>query len=163
MSNPIFGLHEENTLEQFHNVMEKADRGALMADGHLGYIMPIGGVAAYESRVSPCGVGFDIGCGNMAVKTDMLYTEDNLTQEMLGLLLNDIQKNISFGIGRKNKYKVDHILFELPHWTAYDEPYRSELFKLAQDQLGTVGSGNHYVDIFEDEDGYIWIVTGKLK
>lgn len=137
--------------------MKKADRGALMADGHLGYIMPIGGVAAYDNRVSPCGVGFDIGCGNMAVKTDWKYTDEYLTDIDLGLLLDDIQKEISFGIGRKNKYRVDHPLFELPHWTAYDEPHRSELYKLAREQLGTVGSGNHYVDIFKDEDGFIWI------
>ena len=44
----------------------------MMADGHLGYVMPIGGVAAYRNEVSPIGVGVDIGCGNAAIRTDLI-------------------------------------------------------------------------------------------
>ena len=53
----IFGTHDANTLEQLADVASRADRAALMADGHLGYIMPVGGVAAYRNRVSVAGVG----------------------------------------------------------------------------------------------------------
>ena len=60
--NPIYGKHDENTLAQFNDVMSRAEKGVLCADGHLGYVMPIGGVAAYKNKVSPVGVGFDIGC-----------------------------------------------------------------------------------------------------
>src|SRR5256885_9373352 len=67
----IFGTHEPKTLEQLHDVASRADRAALMADGHLGYVMPIGGVAAYRNRVSVVGVGFDIACGNAAIRTDL--------------------------------------------------------------------------------------------
>ena len=56
----IFGVHEDNTIAQLKNVAERARRVALMADGHQGYVMPIGGVAAYENAVSVVGVGFDI-------------------------------------------------------------------------------------------------------
>jgi len=66
----IFGTHEEKTLAQLRDVATRAERVALMADGHLGYIMPIGGVAAYRNKVSVVGVGFDIACGNAAIRTD---------------------------------------------------------------------------------------------
>jgi len=56
----IFGTHEPQTLAQLRDVASRAERAALMADGHLGYVMPIGGVAAYRNQVSVVGVGFDI-------------------------------------------------------------------------------------------------------
>ncbi|HEY0023589.1 MAG TPA: RtcB family protein [Longimicrobium sp.] len=58
----IFGQHDENTIRQAQDVASRAERLALMADGHLGYVMPIGGVAAYREKVSVVGVGFDIAC-----------------------------------------------------------------------------------------------------
>ena len=66
----VFGDHEPNTLAQLHDVASRAERAALMADGHLGYVMPIGGVAAYMEKVSVVGVGFDIACGNAAIRTE---------------------------------------------------------------------------------------------
>jgi tRNA-splicing ligase RtcB len=57
-----FGRHEQAAIDQIVNVSQKADRAALLSDGHLGYIMPIGGVAAYREKVSVVGVGFDIAC-----------------------------------------------------------------------------------------------------
>src|SRR5829696_6007980 len=58
----IFGQHDEATVAQFQKVRERAVDAALMADGHVGYVMPIGGVAAYDDEVSVVGVGFDIAC-----------------------------------------------------------------------------------------------------
>jgi tRNA-splicing ligase RtcB len=58
----VFGTHEEKTIAQLRDVASRAERVALMADGHLGYVMPIGGVAAYRNQVSVVGVGFDIAC-----------------------------------------------------------------------------------------------------
>ncbi|HEX2090954.1 MAG TPA: RtcB family protein [Longimicrobiaceae bacterium] len=58
----IFGQHDENTIRQLQDVASRAERVALMADGHVGYVMPIGGVAAYRNQVSVVGVGFDIAC-----------------------------------------------------------------------------------------------------
>src|ERR671910_1322478 len=125
--------------------------GVLCADGHLGYAHPIGGVVAYEEHISISGVGFDIACGNMAVRLDTRY-EDIAGQA--GRILSDIGKAVSFGIGQKNAVRVDHELFASPLW---DEAGVRDLKTLAAQQLGTVGSGNHYVDLFEDEDGYVWI------
>ena len=67
----VFGKHEPQTLAQLEDVASRAQRAALMADGHLGYVMPIGGVAAYREQVSVVGVGFDIACGNAAIRTDL--------------------------------------------------------------------------------------------
>ena len=57
---PVWGTHEENTLEQARVCARSADYVALMADGHLGYGVPIGGIIATENRISPTAVGFDI-------------------------------------------------------------------------------------------------------
>ena len=73
----VFGEHDDKTLAQLRDVASRADRAALMADGHLGYVMPIGGVAAYHDTVSVVGVGFDIACGNAAIRTDLTF-EKNL-------------------------------------------------------------------------------------
>ncbi len=151
---PVYGLHDEQTLHQFLDVMSRAEYGALMGDGHLGYVMPIGGVAAYKNKVSPVGVGFDIGCGNLAVRLDMQKKDLNLDR-----LLDRIEKNISFGIGQTNpEAPKDLPLFESHDWKAYGTTSQiATLKKLAREQLGTVGSGNHYVDIFADELEQIWI------
>ncbi len=151
---PVYGLHDDQTIHQFLDVMSRADYGALMADGHLGYVMPIGGVAAYRNKVSPVGVGFDIGCGNLAVRLDMHKKDLNLD-----LLLNRIEKYISFGIGQTNPDSPRyHPVFDHDDWEAYDPPsLMADLKKLARDQLGTVGAGNHYVDVFSDEENRVWI------
>ena len=161
----IVGTHEDNTLEQLRDVQSRADRVAIMADGHLGYWMPIGGVAAFKDWVSPVGVGFDIACGNCAIKTDMEYEDlghtDEVRHEILTKLANDIQKHISFGVGRSNLSKdapTDHSLFDDERWEVLPQACdKVALKKLARDQLGTVGSGNHYVDVFRDEDDFIWV------
>lgn len=153
--NTILGEHQENTLEQFKDCMVNADRGALCADGHLGYVMPIGGVAAYSEKISPMGVGFDIACGNMAVQLDLKIEDLELSPT-----LDFIEKNISFGVGRTNQSgPQDHPLFDYAIWESYPgKVLREKLKQIARTQLGTVGSGNHYVDIFKDlADNSIWI------
>lgn len=155
MSNiKIFGDHEDKTIAQMQRCMTVGSvAGAVLcADGHLGYAQPVGGVIAYEEHVSVSGVGFDIGCGNMAVKLDIRL--DQIVADK-GAILSDIAEHVSFGVGRRNDEKVEHALFDSPTW---DEVPEIKSFKaMARDQLGTVGSGNHYVDLFEDEDGWIWI------
>ena len=154
----IFGEHEPKTLEQLRDVASRATRAALMADGHLGYIMPIGGVAAYRNQVSVVGVGFDIACGNAAIRTDL---EAKRLTPQLRELADEIQNEISFGMGRKNRAgdaPVDHALFEDAAWDAVPGTHeRDQLKAKARAQLGTVGSGNHYVDVFADEDDRVWV------
>jgi tRNA-splicing ligase RtcB len=154
----IFGDHEPNTIKQLEDVASRAERAALMADGHVGYVMPIGGVAAYDEKVSVVGVGFDIACGNAAIRTDLQYTP--ALAELLPSLADEIQDVVSFGVGRKNRANdapVDHPLFQSPSWEAVPHHARDGLRSKARAQLGTVGSGNHYVDVFADETGAIWV------
>jgi tRNA-splicing ligase RtcB (3'-phosphate/5'-hydroxy nucleic acid ligase) len=156
----IFGEHESGTLAQLEDVASRATRAALMADGHVGYVMPIGGVAAYREQVSVVGVGFDIACGNAAIRTDLTLSGSPDLAERLGEVADVIQDEISFGIGRKNRSDdapVDHPLFESPAWDAVPGHARMGLRDKARKQLGTVGSGNHYVDVFVDESDAIWV------
>jgi tRNA-splicing ligase RtcB len=154
----VFGTHEEKTLAQLRDVATRAERVALMADGHMGYVMPIGGVAAYRDKVSVVGVGFDIACGNAAILTDR--TIDDYTREDLERIASEIQRTVSFGMGRSNVSRdaprADE-LFEDPAWSALPQHVHGELKEKARSQLGTVGSGNHYVDVFADEQGRIWV------
>jgi tRNA-splicing ligase RtcB len=149
----IFGEHDAKTIAQMERCMGtgSAVAGVLCADGHLGYAHPIGGVVAYEEHISISGVGFDIACGNLAVRLDATYAS---LQPRASAIMADIARALSFGIGRSNAERVDHPLFESDLWNEAGVP---ELKALAQDQLGTVGSGNHYVDLFEDEEGFVWI------
>ncbi len=160
----VFGTHEPQTLAQLQDVASRAHRAALMADGHLGYVMPIGGVAAYRNQVSVVGVGFDIACGNAAIRTDRTVAELGASPEARRTALTDIadeiQRSISFGVGRKNRADdapLDHPLFEDAAWEAAPARYREGLRQKARAQLGTVGSGNHYVDVFADEGDTVWV------
>lgn len=149
----IFGVHEDNTIAQMKNCMSFGNVVAwvLCADGHLGYAQPVGGVIAYDKQISISGVGFDIACGNMAVRLDVPYA----SIVNVSMLAKEIASTISFGIGRTNDERVDHPLFEdREAWRTSDmEAYRPKAIA----QLGTVGSGNHYVDLLYDEDGWTWI------
>jgi tRNA-splicing ligase RtcB len=126
--------------------------------------MPIGGVAAYDNQVSVVGVGFDIACGNAAIRTDLTLDDVGGTPgtvaKRLGRLADEVADTVSFGIGRKNRADdapVDHPLFDDPAWDAVPAKHRKALHDKARNQLGTVGSGNHYVDVFADEGGALWV------
>ena len=150
----IFGKHNEGTLAQMQNCMSVGNvvAGAICADGHLGYAQPVGGVIAYEGQISISGVGFDIGCGNMAIRLDTPFAA---VQDSVATIIKDVARTISFGIGRTNDERVEHALFDdADAWRISDrEDYRGK----AAAQLGTVGSGNHYVDLMRDEHGFVWI------
>lgn len=158
---PVWGASvDEGALRQIKTCYYIFGKAAMMADHHKGYGVPIGGVVAHEYLVSPSGVGFDIGCGNKAVLTDAMAAD---VRKNIGIIMDDVFETISFGLGRKNREDVDHELFDNDDaWQitqgANSATWRlTSLRDLARAQLGTVGSGNHYVDIFEDEMGRIWI------
>jgi tRNA-splicing ligase RtcB (3'-phosphate/5'-hydroxy nucleic acid ligase) len=156
----VFGNHEPGTIAQLKDVASRAERAALMADGHVGYVMPIGGVAAYKDKVSVVGVGFDIACGNAAIRTDLTLHGTPGLKDRLPEIADEIQQAVSFGVGRKNRADdapVDHPLFESASWKALSANVEGNLREKARAQLGTVGSGNHYVDVFVDEADAIWV------
>jgi tRNA-splicing ligase RtcB len=158
LTEAIFGTHDEKTLVQLRDVATRAERVALMADGHMGYVMPIGGVAAYRNKVSVVGVGFDIACGNAAIMTDRMIHD--YSREELEHLANEIQQTISFGVGLSNVSRDApraDTLFEDSSWKALPANVEATLREKARSQLGTVGGGNHYVDVFSDEKGRVWV------
>ncbi len=150
---PVWGEHEEKTLSQIRTCAATADRAALMADGHLGYAVPIGGVVAWKDAISPSGVGFDIACGNKAVRLDMPGDE---LRAKIDLIMDEVWATLSFGVGRKNVEKVEHAIFERDH-AGWELDATRPLRQKAENQLGTIGSGNHYVDLFTDEEDRVWI------
>src|SRR3954469_20025655 len=152
MKTKIFGEHDEATIAQIERcVAAGGERGVLCADGHKGYAQPIGGVVAYRDSISLSGVGFDIACGNLAILTDATRAQIAPAMETI---MNDVVADISFGIGRSSKTRIDHELFDDPAWQL--KPM-ADLKKTAAEQLGTVGGGNHYVDFFADEEDRIWV------
>src|SRR5258707_15288708 len=101
-----FGEHDEATIKQIERcVAEGGERAVLCADGHKGYAQPIGGVGAYKDKISLSGVGFDIACGNLAILTDAKREQ---IAPKIGKNMDDIVRDISFGIGRKSKHRVEH-------------------------------------------------------
>jgi tRNA-splicing ligase RtcB len=150
----VIGEHDAKTIEQMKTCMGVGNvvAGVICADGHLGYAQPVGGVIAFERQVSISGVGFDIGCGNLAIRLDTRF--DDVAQRVAEIA-HDIARTISFGVGRANNERVEHALFDDGEaWRASDmESYRQK----AMAQLGTVGSGNHYVDLMRDEIDQVWI------
>lgn len=148
-----FGPIDDNVREQIENC-QAAEDGAvavLCADNHLGYSMPIGGVVGYEGLVSPSAVGYDIACGNCAVKT-------NLPAHAISrvAVMDEIWRVLSFGMGRKNAEKVEAPILDEIAECGFG--FQRNLAQMAAQQLGTIGSGNHYVDLFEDaDDGALWV------
>ncbi|MFA5087539.1 MAG: RtcB family protein, partial [Candidatus Omnitrophota bacterium] len=149
---PVWGDPIPDALKQIANCAKNTDLCALMADHHPGYAVPIGGVVAYRDKISPSAVGFDIACGNKAVRLDIPPGE---AREHIQPIMEDIFRILSFGIGLKNEERVDHPLFQDdPAWKITAAGKHK---KMAQEQLGTVGSGNHYVDLFLDEQDRVWL------
>ncbi len=153
----VFGDPDEDTMAQIKRCAAPPETygAVLCADAHKGYSMPIGGVVAYRGLTSPSGVGFDIGCGNKAVRTNL--KADDIRAD-LPALMDAIFREISFGVGRKNPRPIDHPVFDDDRWTVH--PGVAQLKDLARRQLGTVGAGNHYINLMEDtESGDLWVAV----
>src|SRR5207248_8119472 len=122
----------------------------LCAAHHPGYSQPIGGGIAYEGYVSPSGVGYDIGCGNKAVRTNV-----DAADIAVEPLMREIARRISFGMGVPAQERADHPVLDAIR-SADFAPQR-KLAQVAASQLGTVGSGNHYVNLMAGEDDRVWV------
>src|SRR5688500_17290773 len=151
----VFGPPDARSLQQLETCLTAAGAaaagGVLCADHHPGYSMPIGGVVALRNAVMPAGVGYDIACGNCAVQTDVKAADLDTSR-----VIDMLWRALSFGVGRRNDERVDHPVIDAIARSPV-QPQR-KLLQLAREQLGTIGSGNHYVDLFEDRaDGSLWI------
>lgn len=122
---------------------------SLMPDCHQGYGMPIGGVMATKAVVVPNAVGVDIGCGMCAVKTNL----SDIDTEQLKLIMGKIRELIPVGFNH-HKDKLCWSGFD----NAPDIPIIQQELNKAGYQLGTLGGGNHFIEIQNGSDGFVWIM-----
>ncbi len=122
---------------------------ALMPDAHPGYGMPIGGILATTDVIVPNAVGVDIGCGIRAVKTDI----KEISRESIIKILSNIRKTIPTGFAH-HKTKQN--------WSGFSKAPNIEIIQKELDnahyQIGTLGGGNHFIEILKDGDSYIWLM-----
>lgn len=152
---------EEGAIIQARNIAEHpwlVGNVCLMPDTHEGYGMPIGGVVALENAICPNMVGVDIGCGMLAVETNLTdITVDQLKAILGGSKDNKggIRANIPLGFDHHKK-DVENPLFNLLDW---DNTIICRQEKAsARRQLGTLGGGNHFIEIQRGDDGHIWFM-----
>lgn len=144
---------EDTALEQFNSAMEQdfAVQGALMPDAHTGYSLPIGAVVATEGVIVPSWVGYDIGCGMCALPTSF---DSDLVRGKSEEIFNEIYRRIPVGFA-VNGYPAE---------TYLTRDGLSDVGRLAFDKrkgllgIGTLGGGNHFIEIGEDESKKVWII-----
>lgn len=149
---------EEEALQQAKNLSNLPfafKHIALMPDAHSGYGMPIGGILATHGVVVPNAVGVDIGCGMCAVRTDLMHSETNTKK--LKSVLSDIRNLIPLGF---EHHKTEQEEARMPHGYKVDElTIVRQQYEAALKQIGTLGGGNHFIELQRDNDGYIWIMV----
>lgn len=127
----------------FHHV-------ALMPDCHVGFGMPIGGVLAAENAVVPNAVGVDIGCGMTAARTDL----EKIDRDDLVRLLEDIKDLVPTGFRHHSRPQP---------WEGFDRapeiPVVMRELESSRRQLGTLGGGNHFIEIQREEAGPVWVMV----
>lgn len=142
---------EDEALKQFQDAMslECVIAGALMPDAHTGYSLPIGAVVAVKDHISPAFVGYDIGCGMSATKLNMKASELN-KDEIFKLIYKHIP------VGREQHKSTQ----DVPTVEAYDisTVVSDHLKRKGMYQMGTLGGGNHFIELGEGNDGSLWIV-----
>ncbi len=123
---------------------------AIMPDAHEGYGMPIGGVLATDGVIIPNAVGVDIGCGMCAVKTNLSHVDKKRLKKML----DELRKVIPLGFSH-HKHPQDKSL--MPDIRGKMEVVERE-YRSALTQIGTLGGGNHFIEIQKGNDGFIWLM-----
>ncbi|MBN2522251.1 MAG: RtcB family protein [Bacteroidales bacterium] len=147
---------EEGAMQQARNIanLPFAFRHiAIMPDAHEGYGMPIGGVMAAENTIVPNAVGVDIGCGMCAVKTSL----DAIQEKQLKKLMSEIRKLVPLGF-KHHKQKQDISLMP-SSGNLFANGIVDQEFENAREQIGTLGGGNHFIEIQKGSDGHIWIMV----
>ena len=150
---------EDGAMEQIKNIANLPfvyKWVAVMPDSHQGYGMPIGGVVALENVISPNMVGKDIGCGMCAVNTHI--PADEVPQEVLKEILGEIRKTVPLGFAHHDKAQDKSLmpirsLGDLSEMAVVTEEYSNALT-----QLGTLGGGNHFIELQRSDKGELWIM-----
>ncbi|NCD08352.1 MAG: RtcB family protein [Negativicutes bacterium] len=143
-------IHLSNLPFAFHHI-------ALMPDCHSGYGMPIGGVLATEGAIVPNAVGVDIGCGMIAVRTDLHDINQEAITEIIAVARTTIPVGYEHHATRQVVSAEDAILFASAE--KHDSPVIRMEMDRAQYQVGTLGSGNHFIELQKGSDGRIWLMV----
>jgi len=144
----------------------------LEPDCHLGYGMPIGGVIALENAVIPNAVGVDIGCGMSCFKTSI--KSNNISKQQLRSIIEEVKKQIPLGMSHHShsskQFKENFKYFERIEERITQKQYarffnifgkgktKKELNKYFSESLGTLGGGNHFIEVQTDEEDNIWLM-----
>lgn len=150
---------DQNSIEQMQNAVQLpvAVQGALMPDAHLGYGLPIGGVLATDNAVIPYAVGVDIAC---RMKLTVLDLPINALRGESERLTKAIEEETRFGVGAQFRRKREHDVMDRD-WSV--TTLTRELKDKAWSQLGTSGSGNHFVEfgVFTIEQSDLGLEPGS--
>ena len=143
---------EEGALQQAKNLANLPfayKHVAIMPDSHQGFGMPIGGVLATRQVIIPNAVGFDIGCGMLAVKTSLAEIDTDAVKTIMG----KIREVVPLGFNHQNTPQ---------EWDGFDDAPDIQIIQQelpsARKQLGTLGGGNHFIEIQSGSDGHIWVM-----
>ncbi len=162
-------LHvDEKTLEQLTECLSHpfVVDAALMPDAHAGYVAPIGSVLKTKDYIVPSWVGFDIGCGMTAVQ----ITTPNILEKIqthITTIYAQVQKQVPMGMGKLNQKEnvTTQTLKELKElFTMFEsnihQKQDSNFIKSASyNHLGTLGDGNHFIELCTDDAQHVWIVV----
>jgi tRNA-splicing ligase RtcB len=149
---------EEGALEQAKNLANLPfafKHICLMPDTHQGYGMPIGGVMATNDVIVPNAVGVDIGCGMCAIKTNIKM--DGLQRNQLTEIMSGIRELIPVGFNHQKERQDESLMpqdYNLDELSVVKRQYLAAL-----KQLGTLGGGNHFIELQRSNDGYLWIMV----
>ena len=144
---------EGKALSQFYDAMKQdyVVQGALMPDAHAGYSLPIGAVVATRGKILPSWVGYDIGCGVLAVKTSFKL---EAVRNKAKAIFDRIYRDVPVGFTHHAKAR---------QWVAGEslptsDVLRALLARKGMTDLHTLGGGNHFIELAHDESDAVWIV-----
>lgn len=123
---------------------------AIMPDTHLGYGMPIGAILATKGAVVPNAVGVDIGCGMCSLRTNLTDIETDELKEIMSIIRETVPVGFNHHESRQDESWMPEKKGNLP---IVEQEYKSALY-----QIGTLGGGNHFIEIQKGSDGYLWIM-----
>jgi len=128
---------------------------AIMPDTHQGYGMPIGAIIATKGVIIPNAVGVDIGCGMNVLKTSISASE--VDSEKVDKIMHQVSRSIPVGrYHHKQEQLTTHMpepIFGTTDYLTIESHYQS-----ARKQIGTLGGGNHFIELQKGSDGYIWLM-----
>lgn len=161
MKTKYFVPPEELEVDAVKQIEETADLDfvegvAVMPDAHVGKGSTVGSVIATKNAVIPAAVGVDIGCGMIAVKTK--YFAKDLGDSLHTLRLG-IERRIPLSAGHYNQNQTETAIARIKQLQSKELAYYHDVTKEPwENQLGSLGSGNHFIEVSLDEDERVWVV-----